>query len=133
MSTMRVRIRRNWILLGIALVSCGVSAQHFQTFPAPTVLYPNPFRFSYPRTTQIATVSGIGKVEILAGKTKVEVKFLADGGWMYVCSAASQGYIRNLKVGDTVSIQPDDKSVRLEMRGERLRLKIIDADRWDNL
>jgi hypothetical protein len=46
-----------------------------------------------------ATVSGIGQVEILSGKVKIEVKLLADGGWLYLCPAPSEEYIRDLKRG----------------------------------
>lgn len=129
----RMTITRNWILLTIVIAACAAFAQHSQPLPAPSVLYPNPSRFSYPHTAQIATVSGIGKVEILPGKVKVEVKLLADGGWLYVCSAPSEDSIRSLKSGDRVSIQPDNKSVHLKTRGKRLRLAIIDADRWGRL
>src|ERR1700687_1577436 len=132
-STMRMRITRNWILLAVIIVACGAFAQHSQPLPAPTVLYPNPSRFSYPHTAQIATVSSLGKVEIFPGKMKVGVRLLADGGWLYVCSAPSEDYVRNLKSGDRVSIQPDNKSVHLKTRGKRLRLNIIDADRWGTL
>lgn len=72
-------------------------------------------------------MSSIGKVEILPGKEKVEVKFLADGGWSYSCNAPSENYIRTLKQGDRVSIRPDNKFVYLKTRGRHLRLKIIDV------
>jgi len=78
-------------------------------------------------------VSGIGKVEILPGRVRVEVKFLADGGWAYACNAPSEDYIRTLKQGNRVSIRPDDKFVHLRTQGKHLRLKIIDVDRWGNL
>jgi hypothetical protein len=127
-------VTRNWILLTIVVAACGALAQHSQPLPAPTVLYPDPFRFSYPHTAQVATVLDIGKVEILpAGKVKVEVKFRADGGWAYACNAPSENYIRTLKRGDRVSIRPDAKFVRLKTQGKHLRLKIIDVDRWGSL
>jgi hypothetical protein len=126
-------VTRNWILLAILIEACGALAQDSPPLHAPTFLYPNPFRFSYPRTAQTATVSNIGKVEILPGKMKAEVKFLADRGWAYACNAPSEDYIRNLKSGDRVTIKPDNKSVHLEIRGRHLRLKIVDADRWGRL
>lgn len=126
-------VARNSVLLVLIVAACGGLAQRSQPLPDPAVLNPSPFRFSYPHTAQIAIVSGIGKAEILPGKVKVEVKFLADGGWVYACNSPSENYIRNLKNGDRVTIRPDDKSVHLEIRGKRLRLKIIDADRWHRL
>ena len=126
-------ITRRWIFLTIVVAAWAALAQRSQTFPAPTVLYPNPSRFSYPRTAQIATVSDIGRVEILSDKAKVEVKFLADGGWAYVCNAKSEDYISTLKRGERVSIRPDDKFVYLKTQGRRLRLKIVDVTRWGNL
>jgi hypothetical protein len=42
--------------------ACTAFAQHSHPLLAPSVLYPNPSRFSYPHTAQIATVSGIGRV-----------------------------------------------------------------------
>ena len=123
----------NWILFTIVLAACGAIAQDSQPLPAPTVLYPNPVRFSYPHTAQSAAVSDIGKVEILPGKAKVEVKFLADSGWAYSCNAPSKDYIRMLKRGDRVSIRPDNKFVYLKTQGKHLRLKIIDVSRWGNL
>lgn len=124
---------RNWIVLTIVVAACAAFGQQSQPLPVPSVLYPNPSGLSYPHAAQIATVSGIGKVEILPGKVRIEVKLLADGGWLYVCSAPSEAYIRSLKIGDRVFIQPDNKSVRLKTRGKRLRLEIIDADRWGKL
>ena len=126
-------VTRTWILLTIVVAACGALAQHSRPLPAPSVLYPDPFRFSYPHTAQVATVSGIGKVEILPGRVRVEVKFLADGGWAYACNAPSEDYIRTLKQGNRVSIRPDDKFVHLKTQGKHLRLKIIDVDRWGNL
>jgi hypothetical protein len=126
-------VTRNWILLTVIVTGCGAFAQYSQPLPAPTVLYPNPFRVSHPHTAQVATVSGIGRIEILPGKVKVEVKFLADGGWAYDCNAPSEDYIRTLKRGDRVSIRPDDKFVHLKTQGKRLRLKIINSTRWGNL
>jgi hypothetical protein len=78
-------------------------------------------------------VSGVGKVEILSGKFKVEVKLLADSHWLYVCSAPSEDYIHDLKVGDRVSIRPDNKFIHLETSGKHLRLMIVDADPWGRL
>lgn len=126
-------VTRNSVLLILIVAACGALAQHSQPLPEPMVLYPNPFRFSYPHTAQVAIVSGIGKVEILPGKVRVELKFLADDGWLYSCNAPSENYIRDLKKGDRVTIHPDDKSVHLEVRGKHLHLKIIDADRWYRL
>lgn len=126
-------ITRNWILFTVVFAACGAIAQDSQPLPAPTVLYPNPVRFSYPHTVQSAAVSGIGKVEILPGKAKVEVKFLADGGWAYFCNAPSEDYVRTLKRGDRVSIRPDNKFVYVKTQGKHLRLKIIDVSRWGNL
>jgi hypothetical protein len=114
-----------WALLG-----------HSQSLPVPRVLYPNPLGSSYPRTAQIATVSDIGKITLIPGsrRERIEVKFLADGGWMYVCNAPSLGYIRTLTRGDRVSIQPHDKYIQLKTTvGENLRLKIIDVSRWARL
>jgi hypothetical protein len=123
----------NWILLTIVVAACGALAQHSQPLPAPSVLYPDPFRFSYPHSAQVATVLDIVKVEILPGKVKVEVKFRTDGGWAFACNAPSEDYIRTLKQGDRVSIRSDDKFVHLKTQGKHLRLKIIDVDRWGNL
>jgi hypothetical protein len=110
-NTTRMTVTRNWILLTIVVAACGALAQHSQPLPAPTVLYPDPFRFSYPHTAQVATVLDIGKVEILpAGKVKVEVKFRADGGWAYACNAPSENYIRTLKRGDRVSKYPSART-----------------------
>src|SRR5260370_13563121 len=118
-------VTRNWILLTIVVAACVALAQHSQPLPAPTVLYPDPFRFSYPHTAQVATVLDIGKVEVLPGKVKVEVMFLADGGWRYACNAPSQGYIRTLKMGDRVSIPADDQFVHLKTHRKHPRLKSI--------
>jgi hypothetical protein len=128
-----MRVTRNWIPLTIVIAAWAALAQRSQPLPAPTVLYPNPLRFSYPHTEQIATVSGFGKVEILPDKVKVEVKFLADGGWLYACSAPSEGYVSTLKQGERISIHPDDKFVYLKTQGKHLRLRIIDVSRWGNL
>jgi hypothetical protein len=120
----------------LAVVVVGTLLGHSQSLPVPQALYPNPLRFSYPHTAQIATVSDIGKITLIPGsrKEKVEVKFLADDGWIYVCNAPSQRYIRTLKHGDRVSIQPHDKYVQLKTTvGENLRLKIIDVSRWARL
>jgi hypothetical protein len=68
-------------------------------------------------------VLDIGKVEILPGKVKVEVMFLADGGWRYACNAPSEYYIRTLKQGDRVSVRPDDQFAHLKTQGKHLRLK----------
>ena len=125
-----MKVTRNWILLIIVVAACGALAQHSQPLPAPTVLYPNPWRISYPHTEQVASVSDIGKVEILPGKVKVEVKFLAAGGWAYACNAPSEDYIRTLKRGERVSIHPDDKFVHLKTQGEHLHLKIVDVTRF---
>jgi len=133
MGITRMTVTRNWILLTIVIAAWAALAQRSQPLPAPTVLYPNPLRSSYPHTAQIATVSDIGKVEILPDKVKVEVKFLADGGWAYACNAPSEGYISTLKQGVRVSIRPDDKFVYLKTQGKHLRLKIIDVTRWGNL
>lgn len=130
-------IARNWISLTIVLASCGAFAQLPQSLPVPPVLYPNPLRFSYPQTIQIATVSAIGKVTLLPGRERVEVRLRTgleqNDGWFYVCTAPSEYYVRGLKQGDRVSISPDAKSVRLKIQGKQLRLRIIDVDRWGTL
>ncbi len=74
-------------------------------------------------------LSNLAKLKFSRGKVKVEVKFLAEGGWAYTCNAASEDYIRTLKRGERVSIRPDDKFVYLEAKGKNLRLKIIDVTR----
>ena len=101
--------------------------------PLPPVLYPNPFRFSYPRSAQSAVVSSVGNAKLPSGKKRTEVKLLADGGWLYVCTAGSADYIRGLNRGDRVSIKPDEKLIHVENGGKRFSLKIIDVDRWGNL
>ena len=85
------------------------------------------------KNTKQGVRCGYCKGEILAGKVKVEGKFLADGGWAYACHAPSEDYIRTLKQGDRVSIRPDNQFVHLNTQGKHLRLKIIDVMCWGNL
>jgi hypothetical protein len=106
------------------------------TLPIPEAvppLYRNPFRFSYPRSAQTGTISGIGYMKLPSGKERIEVKLLADTGWLYVCSAPSANYLRNLKRGDQVSIHPGDAHADVDSGDHRFRLKIIDVDRWAKL
>ncbi len=82
---------------------------------------------------QSGAVSDIGKVKLPSGKERVEVKLLADSGWIYVCSVPSVNYLHNLKSGDHISTRPDETHVHVDHDGHRYRLKIIDVDRWAQL
>ena len=117
-------------LMGAAAMAFGQDARLIRL---PDVLYPNPFESLYSRTAQTATITDIGKEEILPGKTRVHVIFMADNHWMNVCSVAFDNYIRNLKKGERITIRPDEKSVRLKMEGRKRRLKLIEVSRWGNL
>jgi hypothetical protein len=126
-------ILRYGILLALSFATPAARAQTSPLLQPPPVLYPNPVRSSYPRTAQSATISDFGKMEILPGKTKIEVIFRADSHWMYVCRVPSERYLRGLKRGGRVTIRPDERSVRLVTSHGHLRLEIIDATMWGDL
>jgi len=126
-------ILRYGILLVLGFATPAALAQTSPLLQPPPVLYPNPVRSSYPRTAQGATISDFGKVEILPGKTKIEVIFRADSHWMYVCRVPSERYLRGLQRGGRVIIRPDETSVSLRTSLGRLRLEIIEATIWGDL
>jgi hypothetical protein len=131
--TLAMTIVRYGFYLALGCATSVALAQNTQLLQPPPVLYPNPVRSSYPRTAQAATISDFGKVEILHGKTKIEVIFRADSHWMYVCGVPTEGYLRGLKRGQRVTIRPDERSVQLRTPRGRLRLEIIEATIWGDL
>lgn len=128
-----MKIVRYGILFALGFGASAALAQTSQLLQPPPVLHPNPVSSSYTRTPQGATISDFGKVEILPGKMKIEVKFRADSHWMYVCRVPAESYLRGLKQGMRVTIRPDERTVHLRTSRGSLRLEIIEATMWGDL